>query len=69
MQYPFNGLWGDWGTDQNYPQGFLPKALPGEITLFADLVPWILNAHLSQYSLAVLGYLCLDIGQMLTPAG
>ncbi len=69
MQYPFNGAWGDWATGQNYPQGFMPALLPTKITLFSDLVPWILNAHLGQYSHAVLGYPCLDIGQMLTPAG
>ncbi|PKU23783.1 hypothetical protein CWS72_14945 [Telmatospirillum siberiense] len=57
MQSPFYGKWGSWGTDATqYPPAWTPATPPTLITYFADLIPWVLNAHLGQYSYALLGY-------------
>lgn len=62
---PFTGNWGKWAPkattypniwNADIPPSQLPT--PQTIATMSDLVPWILNAHLGQYSKALLGFPC-----------
>lgn len=72
MQFPINGTWGTWDKPPApqlplpYPQGYSAIPLMTSISSFSDLVPFILDAHLDQYSYALLGYPCLGISQPLS---
>ena len=66
IHFPINGTWGNWQKNENYPQGFTPSTPPQSFDTFLDLVPWILDAHLDQYSQALLGYPCLGIDQQVS---
>ena len=63
---PFTGTWGKWATQgaTSYPNPWNADTPPSQLTppqaiaTMSDLVPWILNAHLGQYSKALLGFPC-----------
>ena len=63
MHFPINGTWGTWTTGQPYPATFMDEATPTTFQSFAALTPYILDAHLDQYSQALLGYPGLQIAQ------
>jgi len=66
QHFPICGLWGTWPTGVPYPQTFSQSNPDGPITSVDDLVNWILNAHLGQYSQMLLGYPCPGIGQAIS---
>ncbi len=69
MHFPVNGTWGSWAKGQPYPQAFMDEATPTTFQTFGDLSKYILDAHLDQYSRALLGYPGLTIGQAVPAVG
>lgn len=62
LQSPFNGSWGTWTPKAtSYPPPWNASDIAMPIATMGDMVDWVLNAHLGQYSHALLGYPCPTI--------
>ncbi len=73
QHYPFNGSWGSWAVPKIeggavlYPSPWTASTPPCQqnppttVAGMSDLATWVLNAHLGQYSHALLGFPCPTI--------